>query len=536
MKKNRKIISSFLAAVLITGAAGCGSEGRGATDTNAVGTAAVTTTDDPDKQFDITSDLNEIADKVEEVASENETGAGELYEAGKKAGEIRVLCYYDFNDISPENKIIDIFAERFGGTVVQENICTSVEYVEKLGVLVASGQSPDIVRYEADMLPSLMINNRLEPLDGWLDIESPLWEDMRDAIDYYSLAGKHYYFPQERQTGYGFTYNTANIEEMGAADPMELYLNDEWTWDALENILEMWQAHKEGAIGISSGSGAPIDFAATTGSVPIQYTGTDIKNNLRDANIMRAMEFCEKLYKNGHIYENYLGPDSSSGWVDRNVLFFNMGCEWTVECGQQTLFKNNVEGTAKFVPMPRDPQADKYYQLGSTYGYLVPVGAQNIQGAASWILAGRIYRTDPELIQEKRDLLMYDGAYYYIKCINKECGHVYDSEKGEENEVCPECGTARKPKFKLTYDEDQMRVSDDLLQNNDKFTFVFSEERGFGSDMLHLFEEGAQETLFDTPYRHGGSYVQLVEAHYNTVESYLAPYRETITEALANAE
>ena len=533
MKTTKKLISALLVSALIMGMTGCAQSSSDAGGTN---TSANVTTEDPDKQFDITSDYNEIADSLEEVDSKNEEGAGELYKAGEKAGEIKVFCYYKFENIGPESDIIDVFAERFGGTIVQENVCSSMEYVEKLGTLMASGQAPDIVRYEASMLPSFMISNRLTPLDGWLDIDSPVWAGMRDSIEYYSLAGKHYYFPQERQTGYGITYNTANIEAMGAKDPMELYLNDEWTWDTFKDLLIQWQDFKEGAIGITSGSGAPIHFAATTGSVPIQYTGTDVKNNLRDANITRAMQFLEDLYKEGLVYEDYLGPDNSEGWTSENVLFFNFGCEWTVQCGQETIFRNDKEGMVKYVPMPRDPLADKYYQLGTTYGYLVPAGATNLQGAASWILAGRIYRTDPKIIEESRQLLLYDGAYYYPKCSNKECSYVFEDQKDVDGAVCPECNSPRKAKFKLVYDEDQLRVSDDLMHSDDKFSFVYSEQQGFGKDMMLLFEQGAQETFFDTPYRHGGSYTQIVESNYEAVESYLQPYRDSITKAIAEAQ
>lgn len=528
MKMPKKLISALLASALIMGMTGCGQTG-----TSGGNEAPSVTTEDPDKQYDITSDYKEIAGSLDEVESKNEEGAGDLYESGKKAGEINVLCYYEFDKIGPECEILDVFAERFGGTVVQENLCSSMEYVERLGTLMASGQAPDIVRYEATMLPSFMINNRLTPLDGWLDPESPLWADMKASIDYYSLAGKHYYFPQERQTGYGIIYNDANIEAMGAKDPLDLYLSNEWTWDTFKDLLIQWQDFKEDAIGITSGSGAPIHFAATTGAVPIQYTGDDVKNNLRDANIMRAMQFLQDLYKEGLVYEDYMGPDNSEGWTSGNVLFFNFGCEWAVQCGQETLFRNDKEGTVKYVPMPRDPQADKYYQLATTYGYLIPAGATNIQGAVSWILAGRIYRTDPEIIEENRQLLLYDGGYYYPKCVNKECGHVFDGNKDEVGAVCPECGTARKAKFKLVYDEDQLQVSDDLLRSADKFSFLQSEQQGFGQDMMLLFEQGAQETLFDTPYRHGGSYTQIVESNYEAVESYLEPYRKAIAEANA---
>ena len=81
MKMPRKLISALLASALIMGMTGCGQTG-----TSGGNEAPSVTTEDPDKQYDITSDYKEIAGSLDEVESKNEEGAGDLYESGKKAG------------------------------------------------------------------------------------------------------------------------------------------------------------------------------------------------------------------------------------------------------------------------------------------------------------------------------------------------------------------------------------------------------------------------------------------------------------------
>ena len=208
MRTSRKTIAALLAGILTVSAGACGGGGGRTTQAggDAGATAApaadeeqavVTTTEDPNKAFDTTANYEEIADNVE-IDTSNEAGAGKNYVSGQKAGTLNALCYYEFTNVAPENDILKLYADRFGGTV-NVTMCTSLEYMEKLGVYIASGDSPDLVRYEWEMIPSGLIQNRFQPLDDWLDIDSPVWSDMRDVIESFAYNGKHFYFPQTMQ-------------------------------------------------------------------------------------------------------------------------------------------------------------------------------------------------------------------------------------------------------------------------------------------------------------------------------------------------
>ena len=45
----------------------------------------------------------------------------------------------------------------------------------------------------------------------------------------------------------------------------------------------------------------------------------------------------------------------------------------------------------------------------------VPSGTSNPQGAAAFLLASRIWATDPDVVYAQRKELLYDGGYFYIK-------------------------------------------------------------------------------------------------------------------------
>ena len=95
----------------------------------------------------------------------NIVGTGPKYDPKKTAGHVHALCYYDLNETS--KPMVEMLAQRFGGTFDTEITSSGTAYFDKLGQLIATGNSPDIVRYDWMSYPYGMSKNMYTPLDEW---------------------------------------------------------------------------------------------------------------------------------------------------------------------------------------------------------------------------------------------------------------------------------------------------------------------------------------------------------------------------------
>ncbi len=518
LKKVKKGLSAALAFLLIAGMGSCsGGGGSRNSDTQAAAPAVTTTLRN---ELDEEINYNDMAN-IEEINASDEEGTGPLYVSGQKAGTVKGLCYYDFSAETPE--LSQLLAERYGG-VLETEICSSGSaYFERLNMRIASGDSPDLVRYDWEAYPWGTFKNMYTALDEWLDIDSPLWEGEKEVIEQFSFLGRHYYFPQDIMPNFSIIYNRVSLDEVGLPDPMDLYDSGEWDWNAFEDMIRKWVEQGDDYIGLTGGQWTALMFANTTGTKVMDIQGNEFVNNMKDLNVQRAMDWVSELKRQNLFGDGFVDP--SEAFIDGKLLFLSMGWEWGFTEAQNGLFKKNLEYDFAFVPFPKDPQADKYYHAADSFGYMVPAGAKNVQGGVDYILCSRIYATDPEIIAADRAEKMSTDPVYYPKC--PSCKYNFKEHGQEDLTVCPECDTPRRQKFKEYYSERQLDVLDDM-KNPDKFEFIYDASFGLGEDFSKIFINSQEESLYDGPIWYGSSYTQLRDTYYNVIESYLTPYREAL--------
>ena len=124
--------------------------------------------------------------------------------------------------------------------------------------------------------------------------------------------------------------------------------------------------------------------------------------------------------------------------------------------------ENDIHDTVSdfaFVPYPRDPEADAYYQGSNCFGYMIPKGAKNLDGAVEFIMCNRLFDTD-EAIQAQ---------------VRKD--HV-----APEKITYTEGKYTGMQKWRMTWDEELYDLWVEM-RDPEVFDFVFEDLYGFGSEM-----------------------------------------------------
>lgn len=515
MNAKKKIISILMCTSIIILSACSGNE-SGGNVTNATGSTTTTT-----QALDNEIDYSSMAD-IGEVDEANEDGTGPAYVKGQLAGEVHALCYYDIG--KQEKETAEIFAEHFGGTLTTE-IAGWSDWWDKLGTYIATGDSPDLVRYDWIAFPCYASKNTYTPLDDWLDMDADLWKDIKSVIQSFDYAGKHFYFPSDVMPGFTVTYNRASVLEAGLKDPMELYSENNWNWNTFKELCAQWvDKDPENNEGLRGNKWMGLMFTNTTGVKMLDVTGMDIVNNLKNENVERAMNFLSDMRKQGLIGDGYVDPGAA--FADGSLLFLAMESEWTFESAQQGLFNNGLEGEIVTIPMPKDPNSDKYYIAADTFGYLVPAGSPNVQGGVDWILSSRLYESDPETRAADFEYKTAPGPAYYDLC--PECRHDYTAGDNTLT-ICPECDTPRREKFKAVYSKEQYDLIDEML-HSDKFELVFDNAMGIDSGITDIMTS-TDEALIDGVTYHDVSYTTMLNSKYEAIEAFIQPYRDAMAKA-----
>ncbi|MGN1118826.1 MAG: ABC transporter substrate-binding protein, partial [Oscillospiraceae bacterium] len=417
MKKFNRIIACALTLAMTVGITACEEEGAVSTDGGNTPAANVTTT-----QASTTTDPDENADTDKEIKDINT----ESYTPDGNAGNVKYLGFYDLAaDQKGKEQCLIFTSELYGGSLEYISSPSGDAYYDKLGSLIAADDSPDIVTKDAMLYPGNVSKNLFEALDDKIDYTSPLWSGMADVIESYSYKGKHFYYPHRITTSFALNYSKKTIEENNLDDPYELYKAGQWTWDAWRKMMQEFCDKDSDNMGFYATDTILTSLIATTGTTLIdtQANGT-ILNNINDPNVTKAMAFYEELYRDGVMYAKQLGdwvpPQTFATNCDK-LLFLGMEPEWTYIAATEQL--QNPQGVDSdifgevsefaFVPFPRDPDADQYYQAYDTYGFLIPKGAKNIKGAVDMINCFRVYDTDEGIIAQVREDHVNPTPIYY---------------------------------------------------------------------------------------------------------------------------
>ncbi len=383
MKNVKRSLALISAIALVGSLAACGDNNTEQTTANAPETTTTTATT-PAKELD-----EEDKAAVEQV----DIGDDEKLENGK----IRWLATYDINPDLGKPKLfaLELFESKYGGSV--EWIPTTWENrYSDLANLVLGGDSPDLFpAQEFDTFPSGAVNGMFEPFDDYLDFDSDIWtEGTKKLADFHVLNGKHYVAPVATDSKCLMIYNKRTIEENGLDDPVELLEADNWTWDTFKQMCLDYCSREDDKFAYDSWY-FETQFILTTGVAPIGMENGLIKSNLTSPELERAENFMCDLKK-----MDLPLPKDEFDWTEQPQRI-SEGKTLFWPCATWALWEADLSKFGKpdeimFVPMPRDPQADKYYLPANMDAYALCKDAKNPEGAAAFIKCKLIAEKDED--------------------------------------------------------------------------------------------------------------------------------------------
>ena len=436
--KTKRILSSVLAAATILSVAGCNGNagGRQEVETTtgaATTTTAATTTLDTDKA---------LQDAVGNIAEDTKLELN----VDKK---IKWLAWWDIDETQaaaelfkaqygiPEEGDASYGADFANEIFVWTNVAYGDRY-DKLGQMVASGDSPDIFPFEIGYFPISAYMNMFQPIDGIVDTTTDDWAKFRPVMDDFMWDNKNWCAITDINTNYVLWYRKTIIEEVGLEDPYELYKNGEWTWDKFLEMADTFQQSGDSKY-VIDGWNVPDGFLATTGTPLVSIEDGKLVHHLNDPAVEKCMAFIETLATEDYRYPWDLNGYSTNqrAWFNGDTLFFLEGT-WAFESDAWIKYRERFEWEPDelfFVPYPRDPDADQYYQAMKQDAYMLCAGAKNVDGFAAWTNCVLIASKDESVVatqreKSKRDFGWTDEHLDFLQEIKTSMVPVWDFKNG----------------------------------------------------------------------------------------------------------
>ncbi|MCQ2416496.1 MAG: extracellular solute-binding protein [Oscillospiraceae bacterium] len=381
MKKNRAAIAAILLAAM-TGAAvsGCGEEEK------------------YDKPLD-----EATAAEVADIAAKDERLTGEL-----ENKTIKWMANWDINPDGTGKSTpieLEIFHDRYGGEVDYHAVDWNSRY-DALANAINGDEGIDFFPAgDLDCIPKGAIKDMFVPIDDYIDFDDPLFADVKTAMDMFQWKGKHYIIVNN-VTGDNciVIYNRDTIEENGLKDPAKLFAEGNWNWDTFTEQLQQFVDPQNGQYGID-GWWFEGGLSATCGVPYIGMENGKLVNNLKNASIERLQNW---MYELGTTDCVAIGV-GDYGWTEQ-PSFIGEGKTLFYPCGAWALYTDNWKESfgenAMFVPMPKDPQSDKYIIPCGLDGYVMVKNGQNPEGVAKFAACKRMAITN-----ERASEIATEGLY-----------------------------------------------------------------------------------------------------------------------------
>lgn len=401
MKNYKKIAAGALAIVMTAGLTACGGGDGG---------EEITTTTTTQATVEInTAELSEEdAQKVADVA---DLLTGEL-----ENKTIKWFSFYDPFHASTSGNTkalsLELFEEKYDGEIEYIQTTWNNRFND-LSTKVVSGDGIDFIAGgDLDSFPKGVTNGMFQPVDQYIDYDSELWSNVKDLNDYFELNGKHYLLATAATAGPVVYYNRQTIENFGFDDPADLLEKGEWTWDTFKQMLLDYCDVDSECYGLD-GWFNEQPLMLTCGVPSVELKDGKLVHNFFDPNLERSMNFMKSLSDNGlTLDKNIFAWQTHIEFIGEGKELFYISGLYEIGSAPEIWTKTFGEPEdVMFVPLPKDPEADKYYLPAGLEGYMMCKGAQNPEGVIKFMECILAANTDERTKQIARDKNVNDYGW-----------------------------------------------------------------------------------------------------------------------------
>lgn len=375
MNNSKKVLTGLLALSLTAGFTACG----GGTEDGGSDTAApaVTTT------TGVTVPINTDGLTEEEVSVIEDT-ASKLQDVELENKEVKWLAHYTINpgtNGQSKSVALELFERKYGGTVIDYNTSYENRYND-LSTYVLGGEGIDIFPgNDVYNFPKGIISGMFQPVDNYIDMDSAIWQNSKEAMELYNFGGKHFNFVTDVTAEAFVIYNKETIDANGLDDPWELYKAGEWNWDTFKSMLNEFVDQENDQWGLD-GFWAERALMLSAGVPAVGAVDGQVVCNLNDPTLEKAMNYQYELYNAGLVFprEQFEWSQQPQMMGDGRQLFYI--CDtWTVDTDPETWVTQIEPENLGLAPVP-SPAGSDPYQGALVEGYALCKGAANPEGAA----------------------------------------------------------------------------------------------------------------------------------------------------------
>lgn len=250
-------------------------------------------------------------------------------------------------------------------------------YEARLSELINSDLSPDLTDKRDNTFPLLMSRNMYEDLTSYMDISAPQWDSFKVYIDHYTFKGSNFFYPTSVTVSPQLlAYDKMSFVQYNIPDPEKLWEKGEWTWKSFGECTEQFRTALDSVNDIYGTEIADNVFATMGGSL-IQRDAAGKLSNGINSELFTGLE---------NFFAHF-----SCNQENRNISAVMDSFAVFMSADESIIGKlRRSEMNIGIVPYPKCSETGKYIVKAVSDGFLVPKGAKNITGAASFINSSRI--------------------------------------------------------------------------------------------------------------------------------------------------